>query len=169
MAKKQDLKKTFSEVVDHGEQPKPQEHPKPEETLDETEEVLEEVEEFATDEEIMEHEGSDIIFEGGPTYDQVEDWKSRFDGEIYMSEFNGVVYIWRPIRRKEYRDIQRIEHSSTQDFEYYLEEQICNACVLWPEDYSSHKMTFGKAGIPTMLSQLIMERSGFLRPATVKL
>ena len=84
-------------------------------------------------------------------------------------EFNGVVYIWRPIRRKEYRDIQRIEHSSTQDFEYYLEEQICNACVLWPEDYSSHKMTFGKAGIPTMLSQLIMERSGFLRPATVKL
>lgn len=169
MVEKQDLKTTFSEVIDQGEQPKGQEHPKPADTVNDTEEKVEDVDLHQTDEEIMEFEGSDIIFEGGPTYDQVEEWKSRFDGEIYMSEFNGVVYIWRPIRRKEYRDIQRIEHASSQDFEYYLEEQICNTCVLWPEDYSSHKMTFGKAGIPTMLSQLIMERSGFLRPATVKL
>lgn len=163
MAEKQNLKETFGELLETAEEAKP------EELLDDKEEDLEELEEFQSDEEIMEYEGTDNIFDGGPTYDQVEEWKSRFDGEIYMSEFSGVVYIWRPIRRKEYRDMQRTEHGSAQDFEYYLEEAICNTCVLWPEDYSSHKMTFGKAGIPTMLSQLIMERSGFLRPATVKL
>lgn len=129
-------------------------------------ETAEEIEENETFEEEMAHEGTDEIFPFGPTYDQVEDWKSRFDNDLYMSDFNNEVFIWRPIRRKEYRDIQRVE--GVKD-EYYMEEAICRTCVLYPEDYAMHKITFGKAGLPTTLSQLIMERSGFLRPATVKL
>jgi len=130
------------------------------------EEVVEEVEAFETEEEEMAHEGTDEIFPFGPSYDQLEDWKSRYDGEIYMSDFDDTIFLWRPIRRKEFRDIQRIEGAKD---EYYMEESICRACVLWPEDYALHRITFGKAGIPTTLSQLIMERSGFLRPMTMKL
>lgn len=136
------------------------------EVAQEEEETLEEVDEFQSEEEEMDHKGEDEIFPFGPTYDQLEDWKSRFDGEIYMSDFNNQIFLWRPIRRKEYRDIQRVEGAKD---EYYMEEAICRNSVLWPEDYALHKITFGKAGIPTTLSQLIMERSGFLRPATVKL
>lgn len=114
----------------------------------------------------MEKKGSEEIFPFGPTYDQISDWKSRYDGEIFMSDFNGEMLIWRPIRRKEYRDLQRVEGAAD---EYYLEESICRTCVLFPEDYAMHKITFGKAGVPTTLSQMIMERSGFLRPETFKL
>ena len=130
------------------------------------EEALEEVESFESEEEEMAQEGTDEIFPFGPSYDQLEDWKSRYDGEIYMSDFDDTIFLWRPIRRKEFRDIQRIEGAKD---EYYMEESICRACVLWPEDYALHRITFGKAGIPTTLSQLIMERSGFLRPMTMKL
>lgn len=138
------------------------------EELKSTEEAesVEEVEDNETFEEEMDHLGTDEIFPFGPTYDQVEDWKSRFDNDLYMSDFNNEVFIWRPIRRKEYRDIQRVE--GVKD-EYYMEEAVCRTCVLWPQDYAMHKITFGKAGLPTTLSQLVMERSGFLRPATVKL
>ena len=130
------------------------------------EEALEEVESFESEEEEIAHEGTDDIFPFGPSYDQLGDWKSRYDGEIYMSDFDDTIFLWRPIRRKEFRDIQRIEGAKD---EYYMEESICRACVLWPEDYALHRITFGKAGIPTTLSQLIMERSGFLRPMTMKL
>lgn len=128
---------------------------------------LEEVEDFhESEDEEAEHNGSEEIFPFGPTYDMVSDWKARYDGEIYMSDFADQIFIWRPIRRKEYREIQRVEGSVD---EYYMEESICRTCVLYPEDYAMHKITFGKAGIPSTLSQMIMERSGFLRPATVKL
>lgn len=142
----------------------------PNDTPEEINEVVEEIEEVdnfhESDEEEADNQGSAEVFPFGPTYDQVSEWKSRYDGEIFMSDFNDEMLIWRPIRRKEYRDLQRVEGNTD---EYYLEEAICRTCVLWPEDYAMHKITFGKAGVPTTLSQMIMERSGFLRPATVKL
>lgn len=136
------------------------------EEIDETVEEVPEVEDHETEEEEMDHLGTDEIFPFGPTYDQLEDWKARFDNDIYMSDFNNEIFIWRPIRRKEYRDIQRVE--GVKD-EYYMEEAMCRTCILFPEDYAMHKITFGKAGVPTTLSQLIMERSGFMRPSTLKL
>lgn len=130
-------------------------------------ETVEEVDTLHDDiEEEAQFEGHEEIFPFGPTYDQLQEWKSRYDGEIYMSDFNDKMFIWRPIRRKEYRDIQNMEGNRD---EYYMEEAICRTCLLWPEDYAMQKMTFGKAGIPTTMSQLIMERSGFLRPETMRL
>lgn len=128
---------------------------------------LEEVEQLHEDIEAeAQFDGSDEVFPFGPTYDQVQEWKSRYDGEIYMSDFNDKLFIWRPIRRKEFREIQQLDGNPD---EYYIEEAICRTCLLWPEDYAMQKMTFGKAGIPTTMSQLIMERSGFLRPQTIQL
>lgn len=158
MAKKEEL---INELLEEEQQFDDQaaEIPEPE-TLEEVENLHDDIEEEA------EMDGNQEIFPFGPTYDQVQDWKSRYDGEIFMSDFNDKMFIWRPIRRKEYRDIQTLEGSPD---EYYIEETICRKCILWPEDYAMQKMTFGKAGIPTTLSQLIMERSGFLRPSTIKL
>lgn len=135
-----------------------------EELIEETE--LEELETFKEDDELMTHEGEEETFPGGPTYNQLADWKSRYNGEIYMSDFDDDVFIWRPLRRKEYRDINRVEGQAD---EFYVEESICRLCVIWPENYSSQAMVFGKAGIPSTLSNLILERSGFVRPQTVKL
>lgn len=137
-----------------------------EKELIQDEETVEVFEDFQDIEEEMNRDGEELVFENGPTYNLLEDWKSRFDGEIYFSDFENDAFVWRPIRRQEFRDIQRSE--GTKD-EFYVEEAVCRTCVLWPEDYAMHKITFGKAGIPTTLSQLIMERSGFLRPATMKL
>ena len=122
-------------------------------------------EEFMEEEELMEQDGKDEIFPMGPTYDQLADWKSRYKEEVYMSDFVSQVFIWRPLRRSEWKTMHRAQG---QD-EAYNEESICRTCILWPENYANHEMAFGKAGIPTMLSQLIMEQSGFSRAATVRL
>ena len=110
--------------------------------------------------------GTDQVVEGGPTYDQLEDWKSRYNGEIYMSDFGEDVFFWRPLRRKEFKDISRIE--GIQGDQFYMDESICRTAVLWPENFAAQKMAFGKAGIPTTLSTLITENSGFNRPVTYK-
>jgi hypothetical protein len=103
--------------------------------------------------------GEEEIFPGGPTRDQLEEWKSQFNGEIYMTEFDAdEVFIWRPIRRKEYKDIAKIPNAD----QFYKEERIVTTCILYPKSFSAANMSFGKAGIPTLLSELIMEKSGFV-------
>lgn len=103
--------------------------------------------------------GDELIFPGGPTYNELEGWKSQFAGEIYMTEFDDDdSYIWRPIRRKEYKDISKINGAD----QFYKEERICEKCVLFPKNYSYVAMTNGKAGTPSLLSELILEKSGFV-------
>lgn len=137
------------------------------EDFKEAKDMMQEGEEFLMDEEEFDQgEGSQFVYQGGPTFDQVANWKSAFDGEIYASNFGDDTFIWRPIKRKEFRDIQNIE--GTVD-EYYKEEQICQRCILWPENWNAQKQRLGKAGLPTILSQLIMEKSGFIRPVTYRI
>lgn len=134
--------------------------------LIEQKEEIEKLETFQEEEEVQEQKGTDLLFEDGPTYDMLAEWKVRNNNEVYMSDFDDEIFIWRPLRRKEYRDLNRVEG---QRDEFYIEESICRACVLWPEEYGQHTMVFGKAGIPSTLSNLILERSGFGRPETYKL
>lgn len=124
------------------------------------EKVHEDIEEEAS------KQGSQEIYIGGPTYDQLAGWKSLYKDEVYMTEFGDETIIFRPIRRREYRDIYEVEGDANA---YYIEEQVCRKSILWPEDYADQRMAFGKAGIPTTLSQIILERSGFLRPAVHQL
>ena len=123
------------------------------ETIVENEtEIIEDV--YEDEDEIMAHNGKDELFAMGPTYDMLADWKSRYKEEVY-----------RPLRRSEYKTMQRAQGTD----EFYNEESVCRTCVLWPDNYANQEMAFGKAGIPTLLSQLILEQSGFTRPATVRL
>lgn len=99
----------------------------------------------------------ELLFENGPTISQVEDWKKEF-GNVYLTEFDGdEIYIWRAINRQEFKEIMNAEQIDA----LYKEERVCEICVLWPKDYTALNMTVGKAGAPTLISEQIMEKSGF--------
>lgn len=99
------------------------------------------------------------VFAGGPTYNEVEKWKSMYSGEVYMTQFDDEnIFVWRPIKRKEYKDIAKLQNADN----FYKEERICERAVLFPEKYGFMNMSAGKAGIPTLLSEMILEKSGFV-------
>ena len=124
-------------------------------------------EEMAEKDDLLYNEnGEELLIPGGPTIEQVEKWKSMYNDEVYMTEFENEVFLWRPITRKEYKDIMKLQNADT----FYKEERICERCVLYPENYNFSAMVKGKAGIPTVLSELIMEKSGFVaKQPTLKL
>lgn len=101
-------------------------------------------------------QGSDRVFPGGPTHNQVENWKQEF-GDIYMTEFDDETYIWRTLSRLEYKNLMNQGSSS----EWEGEELIAQTCVLWPENYGPEEISDGKAGVPSILSDQIMAKSGF--------
>ena len=130
-------------------------------------EVTDDIETVEEDDDTLaQQKGTDTIFENGPTYDQLADWKARHNNEIYMSDFGDTIFLWRPLRRKEFKTISKRDGAENNQF--YVDEEICRLCVLWPLDFAQHSMAFGKAGIPTTLSALITENSGFNRPVTYK-
>lgn len=114
------------------------------------------VTESVEDGEFRDSNGDEILFPDGPKMALVEEWKSRFGG-VFLTEFEDDVFIWRTLIRKEYKDIMKVDNADT----YYKEERICEKCVLWPLGYTFLKMTHGKAGIPSLLAEQVMEKSGF--------
>ena len=100
------------------------------------------------------------IFPGGPTKNQVEEWKNKFKdiGGIYSIDLGDRTFIYRPINRLEYKEIINTEGQTTG---FYREERIADKGTLWPKDYNKTDMTEGAAGIPTALSELIMRASAF--------
>lgn len=99
------------------------------------------------------------VFPGGPTYNALEKWKSMYQNEVYLTEFDEKnIFVWRPLKRKEYKDIAKLQNADN----FYKEERICEKAILFPENYGYMHMGAGKAGIPTLLSELILEKSGFI-------
>lgn len=94
------------------------------------------------------------LFPDGPTVGEIEEWKEAF-GEIYLTTINEEVFIWRPLTRKEMKEV----HTKTSGI-HQREEVYCQLCNIWPSDYD-----FGdqgnKAGIPSVLSEQILLKSGF--------
>lgn len=109
-------------------------------------------------------DNSEELFEDGPTTNQVEKWKSQF-GSVYMTELDDDVFIWRTITRVEYKGVLKAKNADA----LYREERICELCVLWPKDYNFLAMGSGKAGIPSLLSEQIMDKSGFAQTESRKL
>lgn len=116
----------------------------------------EETNEEVKDEALVGPDGKELLFPDGPTISKVEEWKS-LHGDIFLSEFGEDVYIWRIIRRQEYKAIMKVQSADA----HYREERICEAVVLYPENYDFNAMANGKAGIPTLLGEMILEKSGF--------
>lgn len=99
---------------------------------------------------------SEEVFPGGPTWGDVAEWKATY-GEIYHVAINEENYIFRLLTRQEYKNIMRARESDP----YYREEKACELCVLWPKDFRGAVLANAPAGVPTILAEHIMERSGF--------
>jgi hypothetical protein len=104
-----------------------------------------------------EEEWNAPIFAGGPTRREVEEWKEKYRG-VYFTPFDDEVYVWRVLERNEYRELINDRELTTLD----RQEKIVEKCVLFPRNYTREKMITGKAGVPSLLSEMIMEKSGFV-------
>ncbi|WP_089097204.1 hypothetical protein [Parageobacillus galactosidasius] len=106
------------------------------------------------------------VFANGPTRKEVEAWKEKY-GQVYFTPFEDLIVIWRTLSRPEYREIVRNQDLTMLD----REEIIADKCVLFPYDFSCKKYTEnGRAGIPSLLTEMIMDKSGFIaKTAPIKL
>lgn len=125
-----------------------------EETIMEVESTTGATEDFET------VDGAELFFpdlEDSPTLNEVEEWKERFQGKLFMTRIGDDMYIFRPIRRTEYKNIFKVPNTD----QYYKEEKVCEACVLYPRNYGFAVTANGPAGAPTMLFEMILSESGF--------
>lgn len=97
------------------------------------------------------------ISEGGPTRQEVEEWKSKYK-RIYFLPFEEGIYIFRTLKRPEYKEIIRNAELSAMD----REELFAERCILFPRDFTIAKANETDAGIVSVLSDAIMEKSGFM-------
>ncbi|MFS1019734.1 hypothetical protein [Enterococcus casseliflavus] len=116
--------------------------------------VNEEVEEIVED--LNEQEDDGRLFPGGPNEEEIEELKVKTGGELFMTRIIDSYYLWRPLKRLEYREIMRIENADS----YFREEKICEKCVVYPKN-AAKELRLGRAGIATLLSEVISEESGF--------
>lgn len=97
------------------------------------------------------------IITNGPTREEVEDWKRKYK-RIYYLPFDEGIYIFRALKRPEYKEIIRNVDLSALD----REEMFAERCVLFPRDFTIEKANEGDAGVVSVLSDAIMEKSGFM-------
>lgn len=108
-----------------------------------------------------------ILFEGGPTAGDIVEWKKAF-GRVYLTEISFDEYIiWRTINRREYRELVKkinlvMETTGMHEVELnmYNEEVICQLCILFPV-MDEEEFETQLAGMPAIISQQILEQSGF--------
>jgi hypothetical protein len=93
---------------------------------------------------------------------QIDSWKKQF-GEVLYADVKGQGFIFRPLERYEYKAIIATPNSDP----LIREEMICEYCVLYPQEYDFSQMAGQKAGYPAVLSELIMDHSGFTRDVKV--
>lgn len=117
-------------------------------------------------EEYTEEEWNAPVMRGGPTRREVEGWKQRYAGFVYFTPFDNDVFVWRTLNRPEYREIIRDQTLTALD----REEHFTEKCVLYPYDFSMEKIKKSRAGIASLLSEMIMDKSGFVaQSAPIKL
>lgn len=105
------------------------------------------------------------VVKNGPTRMEVEEWKERYGG-IYFTPFESEPFVWRTLSRPEYREIIRDQTLTALD----REEMFTEKCVLFPRNFTIEKMLKSRAGIPSLLSEMIMDKSGFVaQSAPIKL
>lgn len=115
--------------------------------------------------EYTEGEWNSPVVRNGPTRKEVEGWKKRYN-HVYFTPFDGETFVWRTLQRPEYREIIRDQTITALD----REEMFTEKCVLYPYDFSLEKIRNSRAGIASLLSEMIMDKSGFVaQSAPIKL
>lgn len=98
------------------------------------------------------------IFPGGPLESEIIAWKKQH-GKIYRVVFEGDVYIFRRMNRFEYKQVMSVPNTN----ELLREEMIAEVCTLFPYDYGYDAMANGAGGIPSLIAENVMKKSGFSR------
>jgi len=123
----------------------------------------------AADAPVAELGPNDQIWDGGPTMAQVDAWKEQHGaGNIYVTAITPEVnVIWRTLTRFEYRRlVKNLEQSvatgtiSQTEANLNNEEQVTELCVLYPP-LNRQAMSGELAGLPSLISQEVMQASGF--------
>lgn len=135
--------------------------------------VAEVVEETDEDEELPPSSVEDLpdeeeIWPNGPTAGQIKMWKKEY-GEVYVTSISFEKHIaWRPLSRLEYKNLVRKMEQlvqggqlSTSEANLWNEEAITELCILFPS-YDAAAMTKEMAGLPSLISQEVLEASGFV-------
>lgn len=105
------------------------------------------------------------IWTGGPKAGKVIEWMEQYK-KVYTTSFDWDDHVvWRPLKRREQAQITNHLESLPQEMtemeiNMVNEELICKTCVLYP-DFSNQDFDDLLAGIPTLIAQQILERSGF--------
>lgn len=104
-------------------------------------------------------------YEGAPSQEQIDSWKTQF-GEVFVSGFSETdLYIWRPLGRQEYRQLQAAtQDPQNQIDQFRYEEMVCEQCVVWKSNKSFTTWQNGKAGTCSTLLEQIMQNSNFMTP-----
>jgi hypothetical protein len=108
------------------------------------------------------------IWPDGPTAGQIKIWKKEH-GDVYVTSISFDKHIaWRPLSRLEYKNLVRKMEQlvqsgqmSTAEANLWNEEAIAELCILFPS-YDVAAMTREMAGLPSLISQEVLEASGFV-------
>jgi len=111
---------------------------------------------------------SEEIWEGGPTAGTIKAWKQQF-GEVYVTSITFDKHIvWRVLSRIEYKNLVKKMEQLVQagqltsaEANMWNEEAIAKMCILYPQ-YDDIEMNGVMAGIPSLISQEVLEASGFV-------
>jgi hypothetical protein len=98
----------------------------------------------------------------------IKAWK-ELHGDVYVTSLTFEKHVvWRTLARSEYKQlVKKMEQLvqagqlSTAEANLWNEEAITEICLLFP-DYTKVSMADDMAGIPSLLSQEILEASGFV-------
>ena len=108
------------------------------------------------------------IWEGGPTAGEIKRWKEVY-GDIYVTSLSFDKHIvWRVLSRLEYKNlVKKMEQLvqagqlSSAEANMWNEEAIAEMCMLYPE-YDKNNTAGVMAGVPSLISQEVLEASGFV-------
>jgi len=108
------------------------------------------------------------VWPDGPTAGQIKLWKNEF-GDVYVTSISFDKHIaWRPLNRLEYKSlVKKMEQLvqsgqlSSAEANLWNEEAIAELCILFPS-YDRSAMTREMAGLPSLISQEVLEASGFV-------
>jgi len=110
----------------------------------------------------------EVIWPGGPTAGQIKLWKQEF-GEVYVTSLSYDKHvIWRTLSRIEYKQlVKKMEQLvaagqlSNAEANMWNEEAIAEVCVLYPS-FDKNSLSKDMAGLPSLISQEVLEASGFV-------
>jgi hypothetical protein len=108
------------------------------------------------------------LWPDGPRVKEVLAWKGEF-GDIFLTSLTAEKHvIWRTMNRFEYkRMIKQMEQASISgqlseaELKLFNEEYITELCSLYPK-FSRAELINIDAGMPSIISQQVMEASGFM-------